>query len=112
VDLYNFAYWWECHEQFEALWHAAGRNSEPGRYFQGLIQVAAAHLKRFAELHDAADKLWRGGLERLGSVPSRYMGGDVVLFIKDVRAYFELAQPCPPLIQPVLGQGIGGALTP
>src|SRR5262245_4231065 len=24
IDLYNFAYWWECHEALEALWHAAG----------------------------------------------------------------------------------------
>jgi hypothetical protein len=98
VDLYNFAYWWECHEVFEILWHAAGRKSQQGQYFQGLIQVAAAHLKRFVGLPRAADNLWRRGLERFRNIPSRYMGLDVLVFTKDVRAYFELPQRSPPLI--------------
>ena len=99
VDLYNFAYWWECHEQFETLWRAAGRKSEPGHYFQGLIQVAAANLKRFVGLPHAADNLWRRGLEQFNSIPSRYMGLDVLMFSEQVRSYFELSQASPPLIR-------------
>ena len=45
IDLYNFAYWWECHEVFEGLWHAVGHHSEQGNFFQALIQLAAANLK-------------------------------------------------------------------
>jgi predicted metal-dependent hydrolase len=45
VDLYNHGYWWECHEIFEALWRAAGRQDPAdGAFFQGLLQVAAACL--------------------------------------------------------------------
>jgi predicted metal-dependent hydrolase len=99
VDLYNFSYWWECHEHFEALWHAAGRKSESGLYFQGLIQVAAAHLKRFVGLPHAADNLWRSGLERFKRLPSNYMGLDVLMFTENVRAHFELTQPSSPLIR-------------
>jgi predicted metal-dependent hydrolase len=98
VDLYNFAYWWECHEHFETLWRAAGRKSEPGQYFQGLIQISAAHLKRYVGLPHAADNLWRRGLERFKGLPSRYMGLEVLLFTEEVRAYFELTQSRPPLI--------------
>ena len=28
IDLYNFAYWWECHEVFEGFWHAVGPKTE------------------------------------------------------------------------------------
>ena len=31
IDLYNYAYWWECHEVFEGLWHTVGHGTEQGR---------------------------------------------------------------------------------
>ena len=77
IDLYNYAYWWECHEIFEGLWHAAGRNTEQGNFFQALIQLAAANLKRFLGNEQAAQKLARSGLTRLRKVPPIYMGLDV-----------------------------------
>ena len=80
-------------------WRAAGRKSEPGQYFQGLIQIAAANLKRFVGLPHAANNLWRRGLEQFNRIPSRYMGLDVLVFTEDVRAYFELSKPSPPLIR-------------
>jgi len=46
IDLYNFAFWWECHEALEALWHAAGHTTPTGQFLQGVIQVSAANLKR------------------------------------------------------------------
>ena len=48
IDLYNFAYWWESHEIFEGLWHACGRRTQAGNFFQALIQLAAANLKQRA----------------------------------------------------------------
>lgn len=44
IDLYNFAYWWECHEVFEGFWHAVGRKTEQGLFFQALIQLTAENL--------------------------------------------------------------------
>jgi hypothetical protein len=89
VDLYNFAYWWECHEIFEGLWDAAGRHTEQGQFFQALIQIAAASIKRFLGLPRAAERLKERGLERLRKVPLRYMGMDVARFTDETRAYFE-----------------------
>ena len=95
VDLYNFAYWWECHEVFESLWRTVGRQTEQGRFFQGLIQIAAANIKRVLGVHHAADNLKRRGLDRLQKVPEHYMGLNVVTFAEDVRAYFAGIRDAP-----------------
>jgi predicted metal-dependent hydrolase len=77
IDLFNFAYWWECHEVFEGLWHAVGPDTEQGTFFQALIQLAAANLKRFVGNEQAAQKLARSGLARLQTLPHLYMGLDM-----------------------------------
>ena len=75
VDLYNFAYWWECHEALEGLWHLTGHKGDEGQFLQGIILVAAAHLKRHTGFLEASRRLAREGIERLGSVGvRRYMG--------------------------------------
>ncbi|MGH7255066.1 MAG: DUF309 domain-containing protein [Nitrospirales bacterium] len=99
IDLYNFGYWWESHEAFEALWQAAGRGTLPGRFFQGLIHIAAANLKRATGELEPADRLRQGGVARLRQVPSRYMGMAVEPFILAVEAYFAGARPIPALIR-------------
>jgi hypothetical protein len=90
IDLYNFAYWWECHEVFEGLWHAAGHDSDQGNFFQALIQLAAANLKRFLGNEQAAQKLARSGLTRLQALPQLYMGIDVIAFSEE---YGTLSAP-------------------
>ena len=77
IDLYNYSYWWECHEVFEGLWNAAGRHSEQGNFFQAIIQLAAANLKLFMENPQAAHNLLQRGMIRLRRVPESYMGVDV-----------------------------------
>ena len=74
VDLYNYAYWWECHEVFEGLWHAVGHDTEQGNFFQALIQLAAANLKRFLGNETAAQNLLRSAESRFQKLPSRYAG--------------------------------------
>src|SRR5207249_7363028 len=34
VDLFNFGYWWECHEVLEGFWRAVGPKTEQGSAFQ------------------------------------------------------------------------------
>jgi uncharacterized protein len=78
IDLYNYAYWWECHEIFEGLWHAVGHDTEQGNFFQALIQFAASNLKRFTGNHRAAGNLVTSGIVRLQKIPTLYyMGIDV-----------------------------------
>ena len=87
IDLYNYAYWWECHEVFEGLWHAAGHNTEQGNFFQALIQLAAANLKQFLDNHQAAEKLLTGGMFRLQKMPRFYMGIDVAGLTENLRRH-------------------------
>jgi uncharacterized protein len=101
VDLYNFAYWWEAHEVLEGLWKLA-RNAgraEQARFFQGVIQVAAANLKRFLGAERSARALADRGLGHLASVAPSYMGVCVVDFSAEVRAYFTGARELPALIR-------------
>ncbi len=45
VDLFNAGCYWEAHEVWEALWHAAGRTGPAADFLKGLIKLAAAGVK-------------------------------------------------------------------
>ena len=77
VDLFNFAYWWESHEAFEALWHGAGRRGVEADFFQALIQLAAAEMKWWIARDDRARALTERARVRLAGVPSPFFGVDV-----------------------------------
>jgi hypothetical protein len=86
VDLYNYAYWWECHEVLEALWHLTGREGTGAAFLQGLIQVAAANLRRHLGSSEGARRLAKEAVARLGSVGERsYMGLELEPFIRAVN---------------------------
>jgi predicted metal-dependent hydrolase len=86
IDLYNYAYWWECHEVFEGLWNMAGHHTEQGNFFQALIQLAAANLKGFMGNPQAMRNLLHRGLVRLQRVPEPYyMGIAVAGFTQELQ---------------------------
>jgi predicted metal-dependent hydrolase len=97
IDLYNFAYWWESHEVFEAFWHAAGRRTEQGRFFQALIQLAAANLKLAQRNVPATRTLLRHGIARLQSLPQWYLGLDVEGLVRALHARIDRPRPEAPL---------------
>jgi len=99
VDLYNFGYWWECHEVFEALWHLAGRKTPPAKFFQALIQIAAGNLKRLLGSDAAAQNLWRRGVAGLEPFKPVYMGIEIEPFVGDVRTYAEDRRGTPAAIR-------------
>jgi uncharacterized protein len=45
VDLFNHGYYWEAHEAWESLWHAAGRSGPVAIWLKSLIKLAAAAVK-------------------------------------------------------------------
>ena len=99
IDLFNYAYWWECHEELEALWHEVGHESEQGQFLQGIVQIAAACLRRFMDDDDDAGlSLAEKGLAKLRTFAGVYMGIDVPGFCNDVRAYFSDVRSLPPVI--------------
>ena len=45
IDLFNYGYYWEAHEVWEALWIACGRSGSTADFLKGLIKLAAAGVK-------------------------------------------------------------------
>ncbi len=88
IDLYNHAYWWECHECLEGLWHLTGHTGREALFLQGVIQVAAANLQRFLEHPDGARRLAVEAIEKLVRVEAKeFMGLKLGPFIRQVNDY-------------------------
>lgn len=99
VDLFNFAYWWECHEQWEAIWKYTGPESFEGRFLQGLVQIAAANLRQYMGSHDSGAALARKGIARLrGFEDDVFLGVDVAPFMAAVELHFAQPDAVPPVI--------------
>jgi hypothetical protein len=101
IDLYNFAYWWECHEALEGLWHLTGHQGTEAQFLQGIIQVAAANLKRHMGSLVGSRRLGREAIQRLASVGRReFMGLELGPFIRAVNDYHvDEDSPVIPLIR-------------
>lgn len=97
IDLYNFGYWWECHEIFEGFWHAAGRQTEQGQFFQALIQLAAGNLKRAMGNGTASHNLMQRCLHKLSNLPASYMGLDIASLRHRLNAHAPI-EPIPRLL--------------
>jgi hypothetical protein len=101
VDLFNYAYWWECHERLEPLWIAAGRTTREAQFVQGLIKVAAACLNKHLGKVSVAARQAGDGIQQLSCASGedlRYMGLDTFAFALQTRAWFEDRTGTPPLI--------------
>lgn len=99
VDLYNAGYWWECHEALEALWHLTGHEGREAQFLQGVIQAAAANLRRHLGSDGGARRLAGEAVARLESLgEGRFMGADPAAFAKSVRAYHLEGEVGPPPI--------------
>jgi len=100
IDLYNFAYWWEAHEQLEALWKSPGSDAGARSYYQGLIQLSAANLKRHMDVREGARRLASHALDKFRRVTvTPYMGVDLPDLIRRVDAHHLREKDPIPLIR-------------
>ena len=89
IDLFNHGYYWEAHEAWESLWHAAGRRGALADFLKGLIALAAAGVKaregRVAGVkqHALRARSMFGGLASQPKIEGRteFMGLDVRVLI-------------------------------
>lgn len=65
LDLFDHRYYWESHEALEALWHFLPRPAPEAQLAQGLIQIAAALIKRHLGEERGAGRLHERGLGRI-----------------------------------------------
>jgi hypothetical protein len=84
IDLFNHGYYWEAHEVWEGLWHAAGREGVVADFLKGLIQLTAAGVKvrqqvprGVAGLGQGSADLFRRVREDLDPDVSRFLGLNV-----------------------------------
>jgi uncharacterized protein len=93
IDLFNHGYYWEAHEAWEGLWHAAGRAGPVADFLKGLIKLAAAGVKtREGSLSGRQRHLRRAG-ELLSSVREcegiSIMGLDLDAVLEGVTASIQ-----------------------
>jgi hypothetical protein len=70
IDLFNHGYYWEAHEEWEAVWNAENRRGPLADFFKGLILLACAGVKAregraegVRRLSDRAAELFRQTVE-------------------------------------------------
>ena len=93
IDLFNYDYWWEAHEAWEAVWRAAGRQSTTGLFIQGLIQIAVARLKLHQGFRAPAQRLAGEGLAKIPRLDGAYLGINVAEFRLEVERQFFREPP-------------------
>ncbi|MGE0377664.1 MAG: DUF309 domain-containing protein [Planctomycetaceae bacterium] len=82
IDLFNHGYYWEAHEVWESLWHAAGRTGPTADFLKGLIKLSAAGVKtlegsptgRARHARRAAELLRRAAIGLNVDEQGRFMG--------------------------------------
>ena len=89
VDLFNRGYWWEAHEAWENVWLAAGRGTRTGMFIQGLIQIAAAQLKRVMHEDQGAKLLTASGIEKLNICKGQFLGIDIARLTAQAEAALQ-----------------------
>jgi hypothetical protein len=103
IDLFNHGYYWEAHEAWEALWHAAGRRGTMADFLKALIKLAAAGVKMregrpdgvISHARRAAD-LFRQVAAAVGGEDARYLG----LGLRDLLDFSRAAEGQAPSARP------------
>jgi hypothetical protein len=108
IDLFNYGYYWESHEVWEGLWHAAGRQGPVADFLKGLIKLAAAGVKaregRLAGLHRHAER----ARELFALVQSHLSAGDTHFLGLNVAELIAVAERL--AAQPALPPRTGAAV--
>ncbi len=88
IDLFNSGYYWEAHEVLEELWVRVGRATPTGQFLQGLIQIAAAVLKKAQNKPQPARRLLDKGLAKLKPHNATYLGINSAALTEDLERFF------------------------
>ncbi|MCF8067059.1 MAG: DUF309 domain-containing protein [Desulfobacterales bacterium] len=99
VDLFNNGFWWETHETLEALWNEVGKKTSTGIFIKGLIQISAALLKKLQKPDEVNFSIADKGFQKAQSKSGIFIGLDVDLFLKNVRAFLSGQCSEPPVIK-------------
>jgi len=79
IDLFNHGYYWEAHEVWESLWHAAGRQGDMANFLKALIKLAAAGVKARVGNPAGVERHARRSVELLASLTLTQTSGETRL---------------------------------
>lgn len=68
IDLFNVGFYWEAHEEWERVWHAAGRAGPVADFLKGLIKLAAAGVKVYEGRREGVRRHAQRAAELLGDL--------------------------------------------
>jgi predicted metal-dependent hydrolase len=94
IRLFNDGEYWAAHEAWERMWKALPKGSAERRFYQGLIQLAAAflHRERARTVPErsvrAALRCYRSGMQKLEPLPDELFGLDLAGLRRDAEACF------------------------
>jgi predicted metal-dependent hydrolase len=86
IDLFNHGYYWEAHEAWESLWHAARRSGPTADLLKGLIKLAAAGVKSREDRPRGVAQHARRAAELLEAASSQLGDSPYGLALADVRS--------------------------
>ena len=95
VDLYNYAYWWEAHEQWEAAWKQA--EGDTAHLLQGMIQLGAALIKWNLGNDRGREGLWSRSHQHLHQIVSPQWCGVCIRPLAEEAGRFFNHHPRAPL---------------
>jgi predicted metal-dependent hydrolase len=101
IDLFNHGFYWEAHEAWESLWHAAGHRGTIADFLKGLIKLAAAGVKFREGNSVGVQRHAERGRELLSSVSQRrYCGIDLPALIQQAsKLEPEISEQFPLVIE-------------
>jgi predicted metal-dependent hydrolase len=91
ADLFDHRYYWEAHEQWEALWHFASPEGDTKAVLQSLIQIAAAMLQHHMGSAQGASALLGRATDRIKTTVA---GEHCVFRGIDLEALIGESQAC------------------
>ena len=98
IDLFNHKYYWEVHEVLEILWMKKGKNSELGKFLQGIIQISVALLKKEQLNMKGLKLLSDKALPKLNTKSGFFLGIEVDKLITQFNVFVNNDSDNPPLI--------------
>jgi hypothetical protein len=95
VDLFNQAYWWEAHEQWEAAWKQA--EGDTAHLLQGMIQLGAALIKWNLGNDRGREGLWSRSHQHLHQIVAPQWCGVCIRPLAEEAGRFFNHHPRAPL---------------
>jgi hypothetical protein len=100
IRLFNAEHFWHAHEQWEACWLAS---DEPdATFYKGIIQAAAALVHWQKGNPRGLQRNWAKSLRKLETLPSPYMGLDLLALRATMDAFIAAQEQHPPPAVPRL----------